>query len=203
MPTKIEAALLEIGPDRRADFPVAGGQLRGLGLAADMHVGAALALRRHAVDGAARLAVDQDDALVALAHLGQIALGDERLAEHLQEKLDQGGEVLVALALAEDAGAAVAVERLQDDIAVPVAEAAQLLDVAGDQRRRHEIGVADDKQLLRRVAHLHGIVDDQGRGMNVLEQMGGGDVVHVEGRILAHEHDVEARQGRHDAPRRR
>ena len=28
--------------------------------------------------------------------------------------------------------------------------------------------------------------------MNVLEQMRGGDVVHVEGRILAHEHDVEA-----------
>jgi hypothetical protein len=35
-----------------------------------MHVGARFALGRHAVDGADRLAVDQDDALVALAYLG-------------------------------------------------------------------------------------------------------------------------------------
>jgi hypothetical protein len=45
-----------------------------------MHVGAGLALLRHAVDRAHRLAVDQDDALVALAHFREIALHDHRLA---------------------------------------------------------------------------------------------------------------------------
>ena len=50
------------------------------GAAADMHVGARLAIGRNAVDGADRLAVDQDDALVALAHVRQILLDDERFA---------------------------------------------------------------------------------------------------------------------------
>ncbi len=67
------------------------GQLRRFGAAADMHVGARLVFGRHAVDGADRLAIDEDDALVALAHLGQVALHDKGLAEALLEQLDQRG----------------------------------------------------------------------------------------------------------------
>jgi hypothetical protein len=44
---------------------------------------------RHPVDRADCLAIDQDDALVALAHLGQVALGDHRLAAALGEHLEQ------------------------------------------------------------------------------------------------------------------
>ena len=87
-----------------------------------MHVGARLAIRRHAVDDAGRLAVDQDDALVALAHLRQVALDDERLAEGAFEHFEQRDQVLVAAGDAEDAGAAIAVERLDDDVAVLLAE---------------------------------------------------------------------------------
>ena len=51
-----------------------------------------------------------------------------------------------------------------------------------------------DEQLLRRVADMDRIVDHQGLRMDVLQQMGGGDVGHVEGRVLAHQDDVHGRQ---------
>ena len=52
---------------RLADLALALGQLGRLRPAADMHVGAAFIGGGHAVDGASELAVDEDDALVALA----------------------------------------------------------------------------------------------------------------------------------------
>ena len=103
------------------------GQLGLFGAAADMHVGARIVLGRHAVDGADRLAVDQDDALVALAHVLQIALHDEGLAEHLAEHFEQRGEIAVGLVQMEDAGAAIAVERLDDDVAELLAERRHLV----------------------------------------------------------------------------
>src|SRR4051812_18309246 len=91
-----QAAFRQLRTDRLADLEVALAERRLHRLAAYMHVGARLALGRHAVDHAGRLAVDQDDALVALAHLRKIALGDHRLAAALREHLEQRGEVLVA-----------------------------------------------------------------------------------------------------------
>ena len=55
-----------------------------------MHVGAVLVDRGNAVDGARRLAVHQDDALVALPHVGQVFLRDEGLAEGLGEEFEEG-----------------------------------------------------------------------------------------------------------------
>src|SRR5262249_11532102 len=78
----------QLRADRVADLAVALGEFGLHRLAADMHVGARLALGGHAVDDADRLAVDQDDALVALAHLGKVALGDQRLAASLREHLE-------------------------------------------------------------------------------------------------------------------
>ena len=126
MPTKIRPRSLQRRADRGADLAVARRQLDRLGPAADMHVGARLAGRRHAVDGADRLAVDQDDALVALPHVGQVALDDEGLAEGVLEDLEQRGEILVAAGDPEDAGAAIAVERLDDDVAMLLAEGEDL-----------------------------------------------------------------------------
>ena len=57
------------------------GQLDEFGPPAHMHVGARLALGGNAVEPGHRLAIDQNDALVALAHLGQIALDHEGLAK--------------------------------------------------------------------------------------------------------------------------
>ena len=101
----------------------------------------------------AELAVDQDDALVALAHGRHVALHHDRLAEGQPQQLDQRVEIGIAGLDAEDRRAAIAVKRLHHDVLVLVAEGADLLRRAGDQRRRHQIEKVEHEQLLRRVAH--------------------------------------------------
>ncbi len=144
MPTKVRPSSRRRGPMAaqisRSRAVISG----GFRAAADMHVGARLAGRRHPVDDAGRLALDQDDALVALAHLGQVALDDEGLAEGALEHFEQRDQVLVMAGDAEDAGAAVAVERLDDDVAVLLAEGGDAAAVAGDQGRRVELGELGD-----------------------------------------------------------
>src|SRR5260370_13549730 len=102
----------QLGSYDLADLEVALGERTLHRLAANMHVGARLALGRHAVDDAGRLAVDQDDALVALAHLGQVALGDQGLAASLREQLEQRVQVLIVRLDAEHPRAAVTEQRL-------------------------------------------------------------------------------------------
>ena len=155
-----------------------------------MHVGAVLVHGGYAVDGACHLTIDQDDPLVASAHVGQVFLGDEGLAEGLGEHLQQRGEILVALAQAEHARTAVAIERLQDDVAMLAAEGREFEGVAADQRLRHELRIVQHEELLRGVAHFLRIVDHQRLRMDRLQHVGGGDVAHVEGRVLAHEDHV-------------
>ncbi len=70
MPTKSSRALS--GTARcGADLLLAGGKVCGSGCAAAHHIGADVVFRRHAVDRARRRAIDEDDALVALLHLGR------------------------------------------------------------------------------------------------------------------------------------
>ena len=126
MPVKIKPAPFQFRADGGADVAFARRQFGRFRPPADMHVGARLARRRHPVDGAGEFAVHQDDALVALAHLGKIALHDHRLAIELGEHLQQRAQILVIRPDAEHAGAAIAVERLEDDVLVLVAEVADL-----------------------------------------------------------------------------
>ncbi len=159
-----------------------------------MHVGPAFSRRRDPVDGAGDFAVDQDDALIALAHVLQVGLDDDRLAEHLGEHLQQRIQVLVARRDVEHARPAVAVQRLDDDVLVFFPKGQDVLAVGRDQGRRHELGEAGDEQFLRRVAHLGRVVHHQGLGMNHLQQMRRRDIGHVEGRVLAHQDDVRVGQ---------
>src|SRR5262249_4728547 len=76
-----QPATLERGPGPRADLLVALRERRGLGLAANMQIGARLAGGRDAIDRASKLAVDEDDALVTLGDLRNVALHHDRLAE--------------------------------------------------------------------------------------------------------------------------
>ena len=93
----------------------------------------------------------------------------------------------------EHPGAAIAEQRLQDDVAVLLPERADRVAVAGQQSRRHQLPEAQDEQFLRRVAHRGRIVDDERAVLGQqLEQMGRGDVGHVEGRVLTHQDDVDA-----------
>src|SRR3546814_2055647 len=101
-----------------ADLELAARQLGLLGPPAGGHVGARLASGRHAVDGAGRAAVDENDALVAAAHLRQVALHDDGLAIEIGEQLQQRAQVLVVGAEVEHTGPSVAEQRLHDDVAV-------------------------------------------------------------------------------------
>ncbi len=100
----------------------------------------------------------------------------------------------VVLAEAEYGGAAVAVERLQDDVAHLLAERLHVLSRARDDGGRHQVEEVEHEDLLRRVAHLTRVVDDQRLGVNALEKMRRRDVGHVERRVLAQQHHVALRQ---------
>ena len=92
---------------------------------------------------------------------------------------------------AEHGSAAVAVQRLDDDVLVLGAEALHVVGVARDQRRRHQVEEIEHEHLLGRVAHVGRIVDHQRLGMDALEQVRGGDVGHVERRVLAQQDHVQ------------
>ena len=80
------------------------------------------------------------------------------------------------------------VQRLDYDVIVFLAKLLDLLDRARDHCRRHQVEEIKHKDFLWCIAHAFGIIDDEGFRMDALEQMGRGDVGHVERWILP-EHD--------------
>src|SRR5258708_15715851 len=108
--------------DRRTDLAFAPGQSALHRGAADMQIGARLALGRHPQYRADRLALDEDDALVAGPHLGAINLHDQRPAIEQGGHLEQRLEILVFRAGAEAGGASIAEQGLDDDVTVLGAE---------------------------------------------------------------------------------
>ena len=77
------------------------------------------------------------------------------------EQIEQRAEIRVRDADLEHRRAAVAVERLHHHLAMLGAERLDRRPIAGDQRRRHQLGKIHHEQLFRRVAHAARIVDDQ------------------------------------------
>ena len=86
------------------------------------------------------------------------------------------------------------VQWLHHDVIVLGAERLDLAEIARDQGRRHQIGKVGDENLLRRVAHMRGVVDDKRFRVNALEQMRAGDIGQIKRRVLAQQHDVEIGQ---------
>src|SRR4029077_10400994 len=88
-----QAALAQRRAEPRADLALARGEVGGRRYAAAHHVGAQVVRRRHAIDRAGELAVDQNDALVAVLHRGQEFLHHPRLAEHGGEQIVERAEI--------------------------------------------------------------------------------------------------------------
>ena len=87
-----------------------------------------------------------------------------------------------------------AVQRLHHHGAVLAAERQDLRLVAGDQRRRHQVGIVHHEEFFGRVAHAGGVVDHQRRRRQPLEDVRRGDVREVERRILSQQHDIHGRE---------
>jgi len=101
--------------------------------------------------------------------------------------LDDDADIGTAQLQAENRGAAHAVQRLENDVAVLGQKTPYLLRLGGDQRRRGALGEIRGKQLFIGVAQAPGAVDDQQPlGFGQLQQVGAENIVHVKGRILAH-----------------
>ena len=87
--------------------------------------------------------------------------------------------------------AAIAIERLDHDLAMFGEERSHFGQVAGDHRRRHEARIVQHEQFFRRIADAGGVVDHQRLILHPLQQMGGGDVGQVERWVLPHQHDID------------
>ena len=199
MPANSSPRSRSAGPSRWQISLLALGQVGRRRRTAAHHVGAQVVGGRNAVDRAGELAVHQQDALVALLHRGQEFLHHPLLAEGDSEHVVERAEIEIVARDAEHRAAAMAVKRLHHDVAVLGAERLDLGEVAGNQRRRHQVGKFGDQHLFRRVAHMRRVVDHQRLGVDALEQMGGGHISEVEGRVLAQQDHVEL--GQLHAPR--
>ena len=98
------------------------GQFGFFGIAAHREIGPELALAGLAVDCPGNFAVDQHDALVSTRHFGQKLLHHVRLAPGQVEHFHQGGQVFTFATDPENRLAAIAVERLDDDVAIAASE---------------------------------------------------------------------------------
>ncbi len=87
-----------------------------------------------------------------------------------------------------------AVQRLHHHRAMFVAKRVDFVEVARDQRRRHQLRKVHHKHLFRRVAHGGGVVHYQRLRMQPFEQMRRGDISEVERRVLPQQDDVEGRK---------
>ena len=103
----------------------------------------------------------------------------------------QRGEVAVIGIEAEHARPSIAVERLEDDVAMFGLEVPQNADIPRDGRGRREIGEIEDQELFGRVAHPEGIVDDERSALEPVQNVGRRDVTHIEGRVLAQPDDID------------
>ena len=191
MPTNSNPRWRSAGPSASQISRSRGAQFGGLRRAAAHHVGAQIISGRNAIDGAGKLAVDQDDALVAMLDLGQEALDHPGLLEGHREHVVERAEIHVLRHHPKHRRAAMAVQRLHHHGAVLVAEGVDLVEIARDQGRRHQLRKIHHEQLFRRIADAGGIVHHQRLGMDALEDMRRGDVGEIERRILPQQHDIE------------
>src|SRR6266852_6200456 len=135
---------------------------------------------------------DQQDALVALADFRNVALCHDRFCAVANQRFDDDVAVGIARDDAKHRFTAHSIERLQHHVAVSVDEFLELSGEARHQRRRGELRVFRDRQLLAVVADRARVVEHhRAILLRELQKPGARDVLGVERRVLAHEHHVE------------
>ena len=138
---EVEAVALEPRLEPLDDAPVVVVERGLLRPATDVEVRTRLALGGHAHHGAERLTVEQQDALVAATHLGQIALRHREARAEARRLLEHREQVPVVAPHVEDALAAAPTEGLHDHLAAhALEEVEEAHRLARDQRVGHEVG---------------------------------------------------------------
>jgi hypothetical protein len=187
-------------PDYRAhlggDPAFALGELDADALGSRGEIAPCVALRRHPGERVGYgLAVDQQYALVAVPNLGEESLRHDVASLVLRHGLEDDVGVGAARGHAKDRRTAHAVQRLDDDGLLDSEEFVEARHLPGDDRRRTALGKPGGVHLLVGVAQALGFVDDEHACLlGAFEEIGRVDVLHVEGGVLAHQHDVELRE---------
>ena len=151
--------------------------------------------RRHEGRG---LAGDDEHALVAAYDLGQVALRHHGVAAARVQRLDDDAEVHAVGADAKDAGAAHAIHRLVDDVAVLGVEARDSSAARVTARRADELRELENGELFRMIAQRRRLIEDArqpSRSALPLEQVRRVEVLAVERRVLAHQDGIEIGEG--------
>ena len=155
-----------------------------------------LVVARHAQGASERLTVEDDEALVAVANLRDVALAHNRPALEARDRLQNRVEVAVAGVRVKDPFAAMAVERLDDHLAALfLHEALEARDFVSDDGGRDRAGEIERVELFVSFAQAGRLVEDEGTlAVGETQDHGGVEIGRVGGRILAHEDGVEGLQ---------
>ena len=145
-----------------------------------------------------RRAVDDENALVALAHLVQITLHHQCLQAVRVHRVQNRVGVLVALGQLENAAAAHAVQRFRHRLAELAQEGENLAARLRHQRLRRALRQAGDGKLLvhvaqrlRRIDHPHPLRLQQIEHIRII------DIAQIEGRVLTLQQHIDLAQINH------
>ena len=123
---------------------------------------------------------------------GVWALRHHRAPPIVRDGFDDNVQIRIFAVDAEHRGAAHSVEWLQDDVAVCGEKLMNQPGVPRDQRRRHELRKTRDCHFFVAIPDRARIVEHtRALRLRQLEEIGAVEVLHVERRVLAHQHRVE------------
>ena len=188
-----QPALRQHWPQSLGNFPVARRQCLCHTLAASGQVAAYLTTLRDTRQAKRhRLATNQQHPLVALGYLRQELLHHDRQCALRVQGLDDDAQIQAVIAHAEDAGAAHAVQRLENDVAVLCVKTADIGRAACHQGRTTELCKLHDRQLFRMVTQCPRLVEyPRAFALGLLQQMRRIKVLGVERGVAAHQHRRE------------
>ncbi len=137
------------------------------------------------------LAVDQQHPFVAVHDRRQVALDHDGAPTQVGQRLDDGAQVEAVGPHPEDAAAAHAIERFEDDVLVLGMKGPDVGLVLRHQRGRGELRKFHDGQFLGVVAQgARRVEDPRPFALGLAQQVGGVEVLAVKRRVLAHDHRV-------------
>ena len=155
-----------------------------------MEVRAGLPVVGHPQQGTNGLPVEQQDALVSPAHVGQVTLDHDAARPEGRRLLEDREEIAIVLARVEDALPAPSVEGLHDHLTTEfLHEGQQPRDLVADQRVGHQFGKAAGIELLVRRQDPRRAIQDQGCPAQP-QDLSGCDVGGIHRGIGALEHHI-------------